>query len=160
MRKLKCRPDPNNICNLWSNISGLTKSAGNKLHTQYTPVYWWHWHHIGGDTAFEEEIKSSSGCRPMSKYRQMSRSDISCPPAFNGQSPIDRSTSALQMVMVLRNRIRTLPRGGMYQKMHPRDPRDFLRAVILHPEAREIVRGRSPRGNLEGRGTINYLRWI
>ena len=115
---------------------------------------------LGADTAFEEEIKSSSGCRPMSKYRQMSRSDISCPPAFNGQSPIDRSTSALQMVMVLRNRIRTLPRGGMYQKMHPRDPRDFLRAVILHPEAREIVRGRSPRGNLEGRGTINYLRWI
>ena len=41
--------------------------------------------------------------------------------------------------------IRTLPRGGMYWEIHPRGPRDFPRAWILHPEAREISRGRSPR---------------
>ena len=34
---------------------------------------------------------------------------------------------------------------GCIGKYTPRGPRDFPRAGILHPEAREIARGRSPR---------------
>ena len=68
---------------------------------------------------------------------------------------------------------------GCIGKYIPRGPRDFPRAWILHPEAREISRGRSPReisraeGNLSGLGgcisqyipplgsvRIQYLRYF
>ena len=61
---------------------------------------------------------------------------------------------------------------GCIGKYTPRGPRDFPRAGILHPEAREIARGRSPRAisraegckinaeaNLEVRGGRNF-QWI
>ena len=62
--------------------------------------------------------------------------------------------------------------SGCIGKYTPRGPRDFPRAGILHPEAREIARGRSPRAisraegckinaeaNLEVRGGRNF-QWI
>ena len=39
----------------------------------------------------------------------------------------------------------TLTRGGMYWKLRPPRTERFAEVLILHPEAREIARGRSPR---------------
>ena len=56
---------------------------------------------------------------------------------------------------------------GCIGKYTPRGPRDFPRAGILHPEAREIARGRSPRAisRAEGckiptRGKSRGPRWV
>ena len=66
----------------------------------------------------------------------------------------------------------TLTRGGMYWKLRPPRTERFAEVLILHPEAREIARGRSPRAisraegckinaeaNLEVRGGRNF-QWI
>ena len=63
----------------------------------------------------------------------------------------------------------TLTRGGMYWKLRPPRTERFAEVLILHPEAREIARGRSPRAisraegckinaeaNLEVRGGRNF----
>ena len=43
---------------------------------------------------------------------------------------------------------------GCIGKYTPRGPRDFPRAGILHPEAREIARGRSPRAISRAEGGV------
>ena len=66
----------------------------------------------------------------------------------------------------------TLTRGGMYWKLRPPRTERFAEVLILHPEAREIARGQSPRAisraegckinaeaNLEVRGGRNF-QWI
>ena len=66
----------------------------------------------------------------------------------------------------------TLTRGGMYWKLRPPRTERFAEVLILHPEAPEIARGRSPRAisraegckinaeaNLEVRGGRNF-QWI
>ena len=92
-------------------------------------------------------------------------------PEFKEARRISSFLASFKILRIMECNI-TLTRGGMYWKLRPPRTERFAEVLILHPEAREIARGRSPRAisraegckinaeaNLEVRGGRNF-QWI